>query len=226
MRVWVTRAQPGADATAERLRALGHAPVVAPLLHVRPLVGADLDLEGVGALAFTSANAVAAFAVLTPARRLPVYAVGEATAAAAREAGFAGVAAGEADVAALARLIAADPARPAGAVLHPCAAEPAGDLSGALAAQGVEARAAPVYAALPVDALPDLGRPPPEAVLVHSPKAARVLADLVPAALAAGLEAFALSAACAGPIDGRGFAALQVAPAPNEAALLALLPPA
>ena len=32
MKVWVTRASPGAEATATRLTALGHTPLVAPLL--------------------------------------------------------------------------------------------------------------------------------------------------------------------------------------------------
>ena len=48
--VWITRAQPGAAATAERVRALGHEPLVAPLLAVRLLEGAAVDLDGVAAL--------------------------------------------------------------------------------------------------------------------------------------------------------------------------------
>ena len=51
LRVWITRAQPGADATAERVRALGHEAVVAPLLAVRPLSDVEIDLTGVAALA-------------------------------------------------------------------------------------------------------------------------------------------------------------------------------
>ena len=65
-KIWITRAQPGADATAERVRALGHRPVVAPLLAVQPVLGAEPDLSGVGALAFTSANGVRAFTALSP----------------------------------------------------------------------------------------------------------------------------------------------------------------
>ena len=33
--IWITRAQPGADQTAERVRALGHEVLVAPLLEVK-----------------------------------------------------------------------------------------------------------------------------------------------------------------------------------------------
>ena len=61
-RIWITRAQPAADVTAERVRALGHEAMVAPLLAVRPVEPEPIDLEGVAALAFTSANGVRAFA--------------------------------------------------------------------------------------------------------------------------------------------------------------------
>ena len=36
-KIWITRAQPGAEVTAERVRALGHEAIVAPLLAVKPL---------------------------------------------------------------------------------------------------------------------------------------------------------------------------------------------
>lgn len=215
MRVWVTRAQPAAEATAARLRALGHEPVVAPLLEVRPLPGAVIDLAGVGAVAFTSANGVAAFAALSPSRGLPVFAVGEATAAAARAAGFPEVTAGPADVAALAAAIRAAPFE--GVLLHPCAAETAGDLTAA----GVPLRPAPLYETVATAALPGAV----DAVLVHSPKAARALAAVLPPGRAAGLDVFALSPACAEPLRGLGFHRLEAAQFPNEAALLKLLAP-
>src|SRR5262245_38438369 len=87
-RIWITRAQPGADVTAERVRALGHEAVVAPLLAVRMIPDVSIDLRGVAALAFTSANGVRAFADASGERGLKVFAVGAATASAARAAGF------------------------------------------------------------------------------------------------------------------------------------------
>ena len=84
-RVWVTRAEPGASRTAARLGALGFEPVVAPLLTIRTLTPV-IDLSGVAALAFTSVNGVTAFAALNADRDKPVFAVGDATAEAAREA--------------------------------------------------------------------------------------------------------------------------------------------
>jgi len=86
-RVWVTRAEPGAARTAVRLTALGFEPLVAPVLAIRPLSPA-IDLTDIAALAFTSVNGVAAFAARTPERDRPVFTVGDATAQAARDAGF------------------------------------------------------------------------------------------------------------------------------------------
>ncbi|WP_284222549.1 uroporphyrinogen-III synthase, partial [Brevundimonas denitrificans] len=82
-RVWVTRAEPGASRTADRLTARGFDPVIAPLLAIRPIPQAPPDLTGIAALAFTSANGVAAFGALTPDRTRPVFTVGDATAQAA-----------------------------------------------------------------------------------------------------------------------------------------------
>ncbi len=87
-RIWITRALPGAESTAERVRALGHEAVVAPLLTVQPLADTRIDLAGVAALAFTSANGVRAFAEKCADRSLRVFAVGLATAQAARQVGF------------------------------------------------------------------------------------------------------------------------------------------
>ncbi len=218
-RVWVTRAEPGASATASRLRAMGAEPVVAPLLEVRPIAGVVIDLSDVAALAFTSARAVEAFAPLAERRDLPVFAVGDATAAAARTTGFAEVASAGADGAALARLILAHP-RP-GVVLHPCAREPAFDLGAALLAGGQSARAVAIYetaviAAPPAEMIAD-------AVLIQSPKAGRALAGFAQGLPIRRMAAYALSEACAEPLRPLGFDSLAVAPFPTEAALLKLL---
>jgi uroporphyrinogen-III synthase len=216
MNIWVTRAEPGASRTAERLRALGHEPRVAPVLRVRPLAG-PIDLDGVGALAFTSGNGVRAFTGLSADRTLPVFAVGETTALAARQAGFAAVASADGDVAALAALIAASAGRLAGGVLFAGAVEPAGDLVAALTAAGVPARAAPVYDTIALAPEVPAGA---QALLVHSPKAAQALA----AAQLAGLSAYCISAAAAAPLA-RSAARVLVASRPDEDSLLRLLAP-
>ncbi|PXA92809.1 uroporphyrinogen-III synthase, partial [Caulobacter sp. D5] len=96
-RVWITRARPGAEATAARLSALGFTPLIDPLLEVRDLPW-TANLAGVGALAFTSRNGVAAFARISGERGLPVFAVGDATAEVAAEAGFTRIESAQGDV--------------------------------------------------------------------------------------------------------------------------------
>jgi uroporphyrinogen-III synthase len=221
-RIWVTRAQPGADATAQRLRALGFAPVVAPVLETAPRADAVIDLTGVVALAFTSAAALAAFAALCPAREATVFTVGDATAEAARAAGFTDVRSADGDALALAGLIAtASAGQPSGLVLCPTAAEPAADLPALLAARGVQAGAVVVYKSVQTAPAPtpaDLA-----AVLVHSPKAARIIAARLDPAQSAGMTLVAISQAAAAPLAALPFADRRIAPRPSEAALLALL---
>lgn len=220
MRIWVTRAQPGADATAARLRARGHDAIVSPVIETAPR-SFEADLTGVGALAFTSARSPAPFAAAAPASLdLPVFTVGDATASAARDAGYADVRSADGAVGDLARLIAADHGD--GAVLAPGALEPAGDLAGDLAGAGVEVRRLAIYETRVV-----YGPPPWEldAVTLHSPMASRRLADLAMAhPHLTDLAAYVLSEPCAAPLRAAGFTRITIAEAPNEDALLGLLP--
>jgi uroporphyrinogen-III synthase len=225
LNVWITRAQPGADATAARVRALGHEPFVAPLLTVRPLPDVKIDLSGVRALAFTSANGLRAFAEACPDRSLRVFAVGAATAQAARDAGFQRVLSADGDVDALAEGIAARRAEIGGAVLHPGAAEPAGDLAGALARVKIEVRTLTLYDTVPVR-LTDrqLARlSEMDVVLAHSPKAAKALAAVLRASPQPQLRVLALSKAVLKPLARAQVAARASAPFPLEAAMLNLI---
>ncbi len=215
-RVWITRVEPGASRTAARLTALGFEPVVAPLLMIRTL-GPVIDLTGVAALAFTSANGVTAFAALNAVRDKPVFAVGDATAEAARLAGFRDVRSASGDARALARLIAEAEFR--GAVLSPGAAEPAADLAASLAGV-VEVRALAVYEAV------ETGVPAPagfDAVLVHSPRAARALAMHARISGGGALDdrlAVAISPAAAEPLEDLGLREIRIADTPTDTALI------
>lgn len=226
--IWVTRAEPGAGATARRLEALGFTPIVAPLFEIRP-VDARLSLEGIAALAFTSANAVRAFAERTPDRRLRVFAVGDATAEAAKAAGFRGVLSTRGDVAALAAGIRARKRDLAGPVLHPGAAEPAGDLAGALAADDIRVISVPLYETVALKPRPEVTGQLADirAALVHSPNGARALARFLRRSPAPQMTALCLSRAVARPLArARGAGRLHatlIAEAPNEDALLRLI---
>lgn len=224
--VWITRAEPAASETAERVAAHGHNPVVQPLLTLERLPHPQIELYDVRALAFTSANGVRTFAAVSPERDFRVFAVGAATAEAAKAAGFRSVLSGDGDVAALAARIAARSLElRGGVVLNPGAVEPAGDLVGALRKAGVEARALPLYDTVPVapDAAFIESLPKLDVVLLHSPKAAKVLAKLLRKHPAPQLRALCLSKAIARPLAKIELAELIVGPIPVEAALLNLL---
>lgn len=228
MRIWITRAEPEASATADRLRALGHEPLVAPVLEVRPAPGPGPDLQGVAALAFTSRNGVRAFAALSPERALPAFAVGEATARAAREAGFARVESADGDVGALARLIAAGASSLTGPVLYLAPEEPAGDLVADLASRGVAARAWTAYRTqaleLPPAAAAALANGALDAVLAHSARAARRLADYPELRRAAPrLDLFCISEQAGAPLAALGFRRRLAAATPTETSLLDLV---
>ena len=121
MRLLVTRPEPDATRQAETLAARGHEPVVAPLLLIEPAKDMTLDLDGAQALIVTSRNALRALAShpdLAASLRLPLFAVGEATAKAATELGFAKVTAGPGTGEELSRLIADTLDPKAGALVH------------------------------------------------------------------------------------------------------------
>jgi uroporphyrinogen-III synthase len=99
--VLVTRPLPAAEETVRRIAALGLRPVMAPLLVVRRLPG-DLPRDAAAVL-ITSGNAVESLPGW--ARDRPVFAVGDATAARARHAGWPTVHSAGGDAADLAALV-------------------------------------------------------------------------------------------------------------------------
>ena len=149
--------------------------------------------------------------------------VGDATAEAARAAGFVGVRSADGDLYALAALIGADPALKGLRLLHPGAETPAGDLS-ALVGGHAHVDHLPVYRAVQTGAAPP---PAFDAVLIHSPRAARTLSGALAGALAPDAArdrlACAISANAAAPLSGLPFAEVRIAAHPDEAALLACL---
>ncbi len=81
MKLLIIRPQPGADATAQRLRAAGHEANVLPLFEIEHLAMQRISADGFDAILMTSGNAARAAAeFLTGNHGLPVYAVGSATA--------------------------------------------------------------------------------------------------------------------------------------------------
>ena len=87
MRLLVTRPADQAEQTAQKLRALGHWPIVAPVLEVAP-TGAPLPEGAFDIVLATSVQALAGFSPTSEHLALPLACVGEKTANAARTAGF------------------------------------------------------------------------------------------------------------------------------------------
>lgn len=218
LRVAITRAAPENERTADRVRALGGEPVLAPLLEIRTL-DFDANLIGAQALLFTSANGARAFAGATPVRDKLVLAVGDATAQSARDLGFTDVRSADGDVAALTEVALAtlDPA--AGVVVHFSGADIAGDLVRALDAAGFEAERRIAYEARAATSLPPAFSEPLNVVLFHSPRAAQIFVRLgAPGAPA--LTAACLSENVAAALSGAAWKRIVVSPAPREDAFL------
>jgi len=232
MRVAVTRPQADSERTAAALRARGHRVLVAPLLHVEP-VAADFS-GGWSGVIITSANApgaIAGHAARDKLVKLPLFAVGERSADAARAAGFANVTSADGDVHDLVRLIAARRVDAAAPLLYLAGEDRAADLIAELVAHGIAAQMAIVYRAVGVPFPPALtaalrgGKV--DAVLHFSRRSAE---NYVAGAGKAGVAAHAmamrhlcLSAQIAELLVQAGASHVAIAKRPDEAALIALL---
>ena len=212
--VVVLRPEPGNTRTATALRTHGLEARQVPLFAVVPVYWTPPNPTGFDGLLLTSANAVRhGGAALDLFRRLPVVAVGAATAAAASEAGFAVAVTGGED----ARAVVAE-ARDRGfaRLLHLAGRERAPT------EDGVEAVTVYASEAVPVPA--DVARSFEDAlVLVHSARAATRLAELVDGAGVdrSRIALIAISRAV-GDAAGTGWASIAIAPEPSDSAVVAM----
>lgn len=234
--VLVTRPEPGAEETARRLVALGFRPVLAPALVLEPR---PFRLPPAQALLLTSRAAARALAAATPAASaLPVLAVGEATAAAARAHGFLNVAAAGGDAAALAELAAARLDSAAGPLLLAVGEGYGQDLAAGLRARGFRVLRRVAYAARPAKELPPSAKAAlvtgeVAAALFFSPRSAACAIALLRAAglaeTATRMQALAISPRVARTLESAlaplTWRALRVAERPDQDALLDLLTP-
>ncbi len=225
MRVWVARPEPGASRTGAALAGRGHAPLVAPVLAIRPSRDAPPPGPFAG-LILTSANGVPA---LTAAHRgVPVFAVGRSTAERAGAAGFGPVIEGPGEAAGLAALVAER--LPAGArLLHLAGAERKPEPAASLARAGFRVTVHVAYRAEAVALLPEavalaLGGHGLDAALHYSRRSAATAYSLSEEAGHGGafraLDHYCLSADVAGALEEAGIAVHFVAAQPREAVLL------
>jgi uroporphyrinogen-III synthase len=232
VRILLTRPRDDTAALAEKLAAAGHDVRSEPMLEIRFVPGAVVDLEGAQAILFTSANGVRAFAAAEARRDLPAFAVGEATAAAARRAGFARVESAAGRVDDLARL-ARDRLTPgAGAVVHAAGRDVAGDLAGDLSHAGFEVRRAVLYTAEAARALSAgtaraLKAGEIDAVLFYSARSADTFRRLIEEPgltfSLARTTALGLSPAAVEPVKSLPWARVEAAARPDEGEILRLV---
>lgn len=226
MRVAVTRPQVDGERTAAALEALGHEVLVAPLMRIEPVAA---DLAGTwSAIVITSANAMNATTAFAD-KRLPVFAVGDRSAEAARQAGFTEVISANGDIKDLVRSAVSHSAGAKAPLLYLAGEDRSDDLVARLATQGITAEMKVVYRTV-ADAFPPvlaaaLESGDVDAVLHFSRRSAELF---VAGARSAGVadpaldvRHLCLSAQVAEPLAGAG--RIAVAARPEEAALLALL---
>ena len=228
LRALVTRPRHEAATLAALLAERGIDAVMEPMIDIVDRAAAPPDLAGVCAILCTSANGVRALAQASGERGVPVFAVGDATARAARAAGFYRVESAGGDVEDLARLTAAR-LRPAeGRLLHVAGSEVAGDLAGRLGAAGfIVDRAALYEARAAVTLTPEtadlIDRGKIDLALFFSPRSAAIFARLA-SPLATGLSAAAaisISVAADAALGDLPFRERLIAAAPTQTALLA-----
>lgn len=227
--VLVTRPQPGARDTAERLRDLGYVPVLAPALCIRPVAAELGELSDIQAVVVPSGNALPAL----PAelRDTPILAVGDATAGRAREAGFRDVRSANGDAVALTAL-AVKSCRPEnGPLLLACGRGQSHRLTAALRAAGFTVRRRVTYAAtpaltLPPDARAALATDSVAAALFFSVETAAAFVKLARRAKidVSRIDAIPIGRPAAVALGELPWRSIRVASQPTQDAMLALLP--
>jgi uroporphyrinogen-III synthase len=208
-RLLVLRPEPGASATVKRARRLGIDAVATPLFEIEPVKWNSPDPKGFDGLLLTSANAIRfGGEQLKLLLGLKAYAVGEPTAASARDAGFDVATSGDRGVDALLSSI------PRGLkLLHLCGSD-----RRQAERSDQEITSVIVYRSRRIDA-PDLSSAGHCVALIHSPRAGTRFAQLVGDRSSVEIVAISKSAAQAA---GSGWASIHVAQRPTDQALLAL----
>lgn len=226
--VLVTRPEPGARDTAERLRALGFVPVMAPSLCIRPVAAELGDLAEIQAVVVPSGNALPAL----PAelRDVPVLAVGDATAARARDVGFRDVRSANGDAAALTALAVGTCNPVNGPLLLACGRGQGHKLAAALRGAGFTVRRRVTYAATPVltlapDARRALATDSVSAALFFSGETAAAFVRLALRAKidVGGIDAISIGQPAAVALEALPWRSIRRASQPTQDAMLALL---
>ncbi|MEP3114453.1 uroporphyrinogen-III synthase [Nisaea sp.] len=232
MLVLITRAIE--DGLALQAELLGHeiSSVLAPMLSIEFFNPVEEPDEPVQAYLVTSRNGAEALARYTESREKPVLAVGAATAERLAHLGFEAVESADGDAADLAALARSRLDPDAGPLFFLSAEIVAGDIEGALSADGFDLRRIIAYRGVPErilarDVETQMRAGEIQGVLFFSPRAGRTLISLVEQAGLASfcdeITAYCLSDAVADAVSTMPWAAVRIAVKPNKGDLIALL---
>ena len=211
-RLFVLRPEPAAHRTVERAHELGLNATAVPIFELEAVQWAAPRPGEFDGILLTSANAInMGGGQLEGLRQLPVHAVGEATATAAEVAGFGVATVGRAGVDELLQAI-----EPGSRLLHLC-----GEDRRATEQAKHAIRCVTVYRARGVDPPGSLESLRGQVAAIHSPRAAKRLAELVPEEERATIRLATISQAAAD-AAGSGWEDIRIASLPNDSALLAL----
>lgn len=207
--VLVLRPEPGASATVEKARSRGLDAFAAPLFEIEPVDWQVPSVERFDGLLLSSANAIRfGGEQLRQLHSLMVYAIGETTAEAGRNAGLDIAETGEAGVDRL--LSSIDPNL---RLLHLCGEHRREPRDARQAITAVT-----VYRSRTIET-PDLSIASGSIALIHSPRAGRRFAELINNRYRTAIAAISKATAEAA---GYGWRSVAVADQPSDEALLAL----
>jgi uroporphyrinogen-III synthase len=232
MKALVTRPIEDAGGLLAALAERGIGALLEPMIEIRFSSGPAPDLEGVQAILATSANGVRALARLSPMRKVPLLAVGDATAQAARALGFANVASAAGARSDLLALACRRLEPQSGRLVHVAGNAFAGDLKGELEARGfavdrVELYEARLSSSLSREAALALASGGLDFAFFFSPRTASAFAGLAEAAGVdthlRAIRAFSLSPATDAALVRLAWRERCVAARPNLLALLEAL---
>lgn len=233
MRILITRPLPEAEPLAEILRERGFETCLSPVMEIVPREFEPTPDQTYQAVVLTSGNAVDALAASALPPDIPIFCVGDATARRLASTAFADIRSASGNSDDLVALIKRDLTPSSGALLYLSGMMIAADIGSALADAGFHVDRHVVYRAQAI-AAPDeaviaaLAAGGIDAVLLYSPRSARIFLDHLKAAkldlLAKEMTAYCISAAAADVARNLQWRKVAVASRPTQDDLLALLP--
>jgi len=232
MRLLLTRPFIDDDPLVAMLWAAGHEVLREPLLTLEHFPPGEIEAAGLQAVVATSANALRGWAPAPALTAIPFFAVGSATARAARQTGFSNVTAGETGAQDLVAMLMArlDPAK--GRVIYLRGEDVAYDLEAPLRAAGYDVDSRTVYRAVPVaelrpETLTALNVGGIGGVVLLSPRTTqaylRIINQYGLRDVASRLTHFCLSERVAAQLTADGIARIRVPARPNLQELVALI---